>query len=447
MELQQRMVGIPAAMVLMAAILIPAPSVASCWTPPAEPVIPILELAAGSVVTIGDGFSSQGAFTGTNEMPFVAALASLPDGGEIVVGAGTYIFRTPVNVLANDVLIRGEGATLLSSAQLAVGLFEVTGDDVRIEGIEMVDHLPGTGHSLVRVTAERFQLTDCTFRGRDAHRARPTFVELRSHSLAPRTSASITSNEFHPHRGWTLVQATRMGELNVTDNTFMGNAIGERRGRGFLAYGLRLDDVTSARIHGNVFFELGDTQSPVQTAIEVKGGGSGHVVSVESNVFHRLAAQRALHFEGVRHQAVRRNAFGNLLGAHSIAIVDVDATSPGNEAPIGITLESNRFESTGGGPAVRINGGGGHLIVDNNFDEAGLISVLTGDSAPAQDVKVLSNDFSYEGVDRHDYPAILLLGGAGHVVHSNSLSNYASPGIVVEGGAAEGVYVSENDER
>lgn len=451
MELQKRMVGVPAAVVLMAAILIPAPAIATHWTPPAEPPVPVIELPAGSVVTIGDGYQSDGAFTGANEMPFVAALAALPDGGEIHIGPGTYTFRTPVNVLADDIVIRGMGATLLSSAQLAVGLFDVTGNDVRIEGVEMVDHLPATGHSLVRVTAERFHLTGCTFRGRDARRAFPTFIELRPHSLANRSSGWISANEFHPHRGWTIVKAKKLQALHIADNTIMGNAIGERRGRGFLAYGLRLDDVDQANIEGNVFLELGSTQSPMQSAIEVTGGESGHTLSVDNNVFHTLSAQRTLHLEGVRHQTVSRNAFGSVHSGGSIATVDVDASSAGkNDFGIGSTFESNHFQATGGGPAVRINGGGGHLIIDNQFEEAGLVSVLAGDDTPAQDVNILSNQFTQRGQggeERHDYPAILLLGGAGHVVHRNSLHNYPSPGIVVADTSSEGVHVSENDEH
>jgi hypothetical protein len=341
-----------------------------------------------------------------------------------------------VKIRADDILIRGDGTTLLSSAQPSVGLFEVTGDDVRLESLELVDHLPSRGHSLVRVAARRFQLTDCIFRGRDARGSSATFVELRSPLFGPLSSGWIIGNEFHPHRGWTVVQGEELEELHFADNTVMGNAIGERRGLGFLAHGLRLEDVGVARIEDNVFLELGDTRNPVQAAIEVTGGDAGQFLSIDSNVFHTLTAHRALHLQGARLQTVSRNAFGSMLGTGTIATVDVDVTPWrfGDDEGPGATVEGNRFRGTGSGPALRLNGGGGHRVVDNHFEEAGLVSVLAGDETPAQGVNIESNEFTHrgeEGAACHGFPAILLLGGEGHVVHRNRLHNYVPPGVVV----------------
>ncbi len=446
MEHPKRMVGVPAALLLMAAILVPAPTIAERLAPPAEPDVPVDARPAGSVITIGDGLQSEGDFTGSDEMPFVAALAALPEGGEIVVRKGTYAFRTPVVVRADDITVRGEGATLLSSAQVSVGLFDVTGDDVRLDSLEMVDHLPITGHSLVRVHARRFRIQGCTFRGRDARRALPSFLELSSHSLGPRTSAWVTGNEFHPHRGWTIVRASHLSELHVTDNAVMGNAVGERRGRGFLAYGVQVEDVGLARIHGNVFFELGDARTPVHAAIVARGEEVGHLLSVENNVFHTLAAERALLLEGTRHQTVSRNAFGALAGSHVVATVDVDAPAGADAGGLHSTFEGNTFESHGGAPAVRINGGSGHVVVDNSF-ESELVSVLAGDRTPADAVSVLSNAFQAVGEDRLAYPAVLLLGGSQHVVHGNELTGHPTPGIVLSGSATTDAHVSDNEEK
>ncbi len=460
MRLQTSMLGVPAVLGLMAAILLPAPELARRWTPASAPEVPVQTLAAGSVVHIGWSGRAvplapaeipEHLFTGDDERPFLAALASLPEGGEIVVAPGTYSFRQPVSITADDVRIHGEGATLLSSALWGVGLFDVTGESVVLEGLELVDHLPVTGHSLVRVRSQGFQLQGCTFRGRDAQGALPTFVELGSHTLLKHTSAWIHENEFHPHRGWTVLRADGLEQLHITQNTVMGQAIGERQERGFLAYGMRLEDVALARISGNVFLELGDLRDPVRTAIEATGGEAGHWLSIEDNVFHSLAAERALHLAGERQQSVKRNAFGSFEGAQTVAMVDVEAPIQAGawrhtSVASGSLLSGNVFHATAGGPALRINGGSGHVVVDNEFADVSLVSLLAGDRTVTEGVSILSNRFRHDGDERHDYPAILVLGGAQHVIHGNSLRNYPADGIVVEPSSGE-VHLNGNEQR
>lgn len=84
--------------------------------------------ARTNTVSIGNGTTNFGDFNGTDETPFVAALASLPaGGGTIFVNPGTYVFSNTVTIPDNVVIVgSGRDATVIESEVVAAPAFLIS---------------------------------------------------------------------------------------------------------------------------------------------------------------------------------------------------------------------------------------------------------------------------------------------------------------------------------
>lgn len=123
--------------------------------------------ARAHTVSIGDGTNSFGDFNGTDETPFIAALAYLssftPNTGKIVVKNGTYTFANTV-VLSDRVKIQGttRDATILVN-NTASGLFELDAGASDVIELEELQIQGGTGNVHINVTGPgRLYLRKCT---------------------------------------------------------------------------------------------------------------------------------------------------------------------------------------------------------------------------------------------------------------------------------------------
>ncbi len=82
--------------------------------------------ARNATVTIGDGSSTFGDFNGTDEVPFIAAVAALPAaGGTIYIKAGTYTFLNKLSI-DRPVNFVGEFNPTLTMGAVADPLIEIT---------------------------------------------------------------------------------------------------------------------------------------------------------------------------------------------------------------------------------------------------------------------------------------------------------------------------------
>lgn len=90
-----------------------------------------------SFVTIGDGVTSFGDFNGLDQAPFIAAIASLPTGGAILVKRGTYTFTAGLVISTAKILLFGEmrELTILTSSLAAGITVQVTAADVEIRNL------------------------------------------------------------------------------------------------------------------------------------------------------------------------------------------------------------------------------------------------------------------------------------------------------------------------
>lgn len=128
--------------------------------------------ARSNVVSIGDGTNSFGDFNGTDETPFVAAVAALatftPTGGKIVIKNGTYTFTSTVT-LDDDIELIGMGrdSTVIVNNVAAGSAFEIDATSSDIIGMRHLRVENGTGSANVIDLAGpgRLHISDCTFTG------------------------------------------------------------------------------------------------------------------------------------------------------------------------------------------------------------------------------------------------------------------------------------------
>lgn len=386
------------------------------------------------LVTIGDGVHSQGRFQGSDELPFLAAIAALPDGGTILVGQGEYSFATPVQIAVPHISIQGPGAVLHSSGDASVGLFDVTGDHFRMEALELHDQLPAAGHALVRVNASNVHIRACTFDAGDAAANTPAFIELTADGFGQQAGFWVDANSFHPARGWTLLRAHHVFGLHLTSNVASAESLENSGGLAHMAYGFRLENVEYAEIRGNDFLTLGDMTDPVQAAIwATNGGEESHHLVIAQNAFHTLTAVRIVHLLGAHYDLIAGNTFGRNLGTALLATIDIGSTgTPPYSDSNNLTIEGNDFHNPGNAPVVRINGGTGFVITGNHLSLGNMVAVIVGDIAPANDVSVLANHFASKNPNLN-LPAVAIVGGARHVIQSNTTRDYLRPSVQVLG--------------
>lgn len=119
-------------------------------------------------VTIGDGTTSFGDFNGTDETPFLAAVAFLSAGGSIFVKKGTYTFANPVAISSNVSLsIVGEvGGVVLDNAQAAGPALTFTGPNTSLSLENISTSLTGGyTHFLASSDTANLQIKDSSITG------------------------------------------------------------------------------------------------------------------------------------------------------------------------------------------------------------------------------------------------------------------------------------------
>jgi hypothetical protein len=418
------------ALVLLASLILSAtaPSQAALpagrLPPPALRQIEEAALApAGPDVTIGDGVHSSGMYTGTNEAPFVQALLALPDGGTIRVGAGTYTFSSPVVVSTASIALEGHAATLMTSADPVVGVFDVQADDVAISGFELRQDVDdATDHALVRIGSSSVRVRDCSFSGVSAA-GTPQFVLL----TAQASDRWIRDNVFHPAIGWTCVRAETSRGLHLDGNHLSGTG-----GMVGMTYGFHLIDETWAEITNNTFFGLGSEAEPVEALILVENvSGEGHHTIISGNIMHLIVARRGVHLAGAQFSVFSGNGVGRIVGSQLLAMLDIDSGPQGVGAQ-SVVVSGNEFHNAQLAPMVRLNGIHGANVSGNQFSLAGGTVVLVGDQETAHRVTVATNSFGATPAIS-PMPAVRIADGTGHVVLGNSFEGFLLGAVEMTG--------------
>ena len=383
------------------------------------------------LVTIGDGVTSRGMFEGSDQMPFLAALAALPQGGSLLVGQGDYVFSAPVPITADDVSIRGSGATLHASPDVDVGIFDVQASGLSLSGLRFADAAPSSDHALLSVSGHELRIQDCAFTGGDPQGAAPKFLELVGVDPSRKQESTwITRNLFHPRSGWTCVEARDSFGLHITSNSFLPET--QLGPPSSMRYGLFFHDVEFVEVRGNFFTSLGDGTVPIEAVVYVENDEvEGHHLIFADNEIHTLDTRRALHLRGAHYNVISGNSFGRMLGEDLIAIIDIEDSDSSTLADSrGTTIEGNEFHNWGLGPAIRFNGGGEHLVTSNHFTMAAWTCIQSGDIDKSSGLCIASNQLSGLGAAT-GMPAILLNGGRDHVVHGNTVRNFVQGAVSV----------------
>lgn len=374
------------------------------------------------LIKIGDGINSSGKFNGTDQTPFIQALAALPAGGTILVGAGVYTFGMPVQVSAPHVTISGTGAQLMSSDDVDVGLFDVRADHFTLMGLQLSDEAPARDHALVRMTGSQARIRDCTFVGGDAASFEPHFIRLEgqeSHNL-------IEENTFIPNRGWTGIHATGSAALNIIRNSFSGIGTG---GPLRMKYAIWAYNTSFGEIKGNKFLSLGSPDELSDAVIYSENATTdSHHWTIANNTFHMLNCRRVMELRGSSFNLIEGNSIGRILDPSLVAVIDISSNSAGYAATA-TSITNNEFHNFSA-PAIKINDGAGFLISSNLFTIMNSTAIEIGSEGPTDYTSIASNQFRASG-QIGSQPAINVLSGVGHAIHSNSIYGFATPGVSI----------------
>lgn len=149
------------------AVVSAAPPAAFSTTPRYYDRVGSVAGARGHTVSIGNGVTTFGDFNGTDETPFIAALAALPSaGGVIFIQPGTYTFANTVTV-NKEVVFKGSGRDTTSIVSNVAGGSAFNISQVSSSDICELLHLSidrGTGDINIITfsgTGGRLHLNDC----------------------------------------------------------------------------------------------------------------------------------------------------------------------------------------------------------------------------------------------------------------------------------------------
>ncbi|MHC4845439.1 MAG: right-handed parallel beta-helix repeat-containing protein [Planctomycetota bacterium] len=375
-----------------------------------------------ALVKIGDGTHSIGQFNGTDQVPFLQALATLPDGGTILVGPGVYTFTMPVSVLAPRIAISGSGATLVSSNDVDVGLFDVGADQFALSGVELREDVPTQGHALLRITAGRARIRDCTFIGGDAGTFEPHFIRL----VGQECDSLIEENSFFPDKGWTGIHATDSASLNVVRNSFNGIGTG---GPLLMKHAVWAYNSAFGLIEGNKFLSLGAPEQEVDSVIYSENSTTDmHHWVIANNTFHLVTCLRVMHLRGSSFTVIEGNSLGRILNPSLVAAIEIAANS-GGYSPVSTSITNNEFHNLAT-LAVKINGGADFLIASNLFTLVNSTVIEIGAQQPTDYTNISSNLFKASAGFGSEH-AIRLHDGVGHAVLSNSVYAFPTPWMYV----------------
>jgi hypothetical protein len=114
-------------------------------------------------ISVGDGVNSIGDYNGTDQAPFIAALAALPSGGMLFVKPGTYTFTAKLTIATANIRVLGNqnGVAHIQGAIAGDALIEITADSVEISNVEVVQTSNTVDTAAISVKSTNAKIRDC----------------------------------------------------------------------------------------------------------------------------------------------------------------------------------------------------------------------------------------------------------------------------------------------
>lgn len=296
--------------------------------------------APSAFITIGSGNLSTGMFNGTDEVPFLDAIAALKDtsgfalGGQIEVLAGEYEFENPVLVDIPGVTIRGSrGAVIRRKAGTRLFTFNADARDGRIDGIQLVDEEAVNNGILISVQAANFTLTNARILVETTGSPVTGYSAVR---LAPavtngaRYGALIEGNEFTfgaDSRGIVGLRSQGGFGLRVIGNRFaLRPDLAEPPAFALIGAAMVLRNEELSTVSANVFHGLKATltegpENAIVAFINEKIGTNdpeAHHLCLTGNYFEALAGWAIVNLAGGKFCSITGNAFGRVSGTDGV---------------------------------------------------------------------------------------------------------------------------------
>lgn len=342
------------------------------------------------LATIGDGIVSRGVFnvneykTAGQPDPGKALDAALAYASSVTFLRGTYQFLGAWTSTRSRIRISADpDAVLVTAAQGAKGLLDLSGDDVTLESLPVRIGTAVADQVAIRMCGKNASVRHCRFEAVSAagDAAHPQIVLLFDHAVRK----SVLDNLWLPNRGVICLQS-----LDGNGLSFIGNEISNGLDGGFpegwtprsCQRGLDLVREEWSTITGNKFFGLGQPEVDKVEAILAYSGDEttegGHMV-FSANTVEGIAADRVVWLRACGWFSITGNIFGPSFGfsdALSDAVISVVAADG----------------STGGahsGPGTIV----GNDIHNSAYDDSdGCAIWLQG----CEDVSVRANNFNFQ---------------------------------------------------
>lgn len=253
-------------------------------------------------VTIGDGDAD---YNGGDERPFLQAIA---DGAKhLEVIAGNFNFKTAVALAGNDISISCRGGVRFTPTPSgAVGLFDFTGDRIRVRGLTV--DVPGfvPSQNVLQFSGQDVWIEDNTFTCLDAvasgfngtpgPAAGHASNEMKLIGMTNCNAKRVIKNTFFPNKGVTCVQSFGSGLTNAPGSGIFAHNIARSLSRAYLpaftdcwrVFDLFGDEYSI--IQGNCIFQLGNAVN-CDSVIFIRGHltpavESGHIL-IQGNAADR----------------------------------------------------------------------------------------------------------------------------------------------------------------
>lgn len=341
-------------------------------------------------------------YNGTDQTPIVQALAAGHKHLDIV-GPGTFTFTAPVTSSLDDITISSRsGVTLVPVASGSVGLFDFTGNNIELRGLNISVPTFVASQNVIRLTGRNLRILDNTWDCTDStatgftagvgpsfghgvaflvsgntDSGLATFNPMQMLGMYNASAKFVSGNTWYPNKGVTCLYSEGLGSSDAPSNLLLvGNAIRSKH-EAYLAVhtqcyrGFDLNGEEYSTLIGNNFFQLGTLASPMDALfffrLPIQAGIEGGHIAMIGNQIERCVGPSLGKLWGVPSCSITGGVWG--LNGQIDDAVNAGADAAG-EAALILTGHNG---AVGGTPCGVVTIGGGldmHNLAKTGTDGA-----------------------------------------------------------------------------
>lgn len=385
-------------------------------SPPAasarQPIATIPHKNLTGVITIGDGVKSHGlidvadySYLGAPD-PAKALEVAFLRATRVIVLKGDYSFVRPFVSNKSEIAIDCDpGANFKIANQLPVGLLDLSGDDVRLAGLDVTIAMPVADQSAIVIRGKN----SIVERGRFETTVQ---CDPQHPQIVLRYEGAVKKTVIHclwlPNVGITCLQS-----IDGNGLTFLANEIGNGVDGGFpegfptrgCHRGLDLVREEWCTIANNKFFGLGTpTTSKVDAAIHYQGVGTteaGHLL-ITANQFEAVASDHMIWLRACQWFQITSNMIGpatsfpDEVGEGAIVIVAENGVDEGQHSGPGMIVANdihNSVAEESDATAIHLDGADEVTITANSFQYQRAKHTIHVDAGSCKQVVIRDNRF------------------------------------------------------